>query len=454
MKPTVLVTGASGFVATRVVQRLLTLGYKVRGTVRSLENTDKVAPLKSLFPALELFEADLLSGEDAFVKAMEGCRYVIHTASPFKLNVSDPVKELVEPAVKGTEAVFKAAAKAKVAKIVVTSSVAAIGPGMAWFEDAAADREKVFTEEDWNTTDEPVDGGRGYRHSKTKAEQKAWELGKELGIDVAVINPSFVIGPPLSSRTDGESVNFIKGMLDGTFKEKAAKGELKGIRLCVVDVRDVAAAHVAAMEKDAADGKRFIVSSERAMSRAEFAGLLKDRFKAYPLPTESQEPDVVQKYTNSRAKEVLGFKPRPIEVSLRDMANAAIQLGITAQKFVLKKVKFGKVSDVVPDSRGVDLLVSVVSKEAVEEGKGGSNFDVVVGDSSAIVKLRLSSEEAKEAEVGSVIEVRNASVKMIKGFVRLTVGKFGKLKKHEGDTTIEVNKARDVSATEYELVMA
>ncbi|CAE8626758.1 unnamed protein product, partial [Polarella glacialis] len=132
VKPTVLVTGASGFVAMNVVRRLLSQNYKVRGTVRSLADEAKVGPLKQLFPKLELFEADLLGGEEA----LEGCKYVMHCASPFKLNVGvdDIQKDLIDPAVKGTEAVMKAAAKANVSKVVITSSVAAVGPPSAWFK--------------------------------------------------------------------------------------------------------------------------------------------------------------------------------------------------------------------------------------------------------------------------------------------------------------------------------
>ena len=77
-----------------------------------------------------------------------------------------------------------------------------------------------------------------------------------------MICPGFVIGPMLSSRADGESVQFMKKMLDGTLSEKAAKGELKGNPRTLTDVRDLALAHVRAMEKEAAIGKRFLVASE------------------------------------------------------------------------------------------------------------------------------------------------------------------------------------------------
>jgi len=195
----------------------------------------------------------------------------------------------------------------------VTSSVAAVGPSMDWFQEVgksgkAPENTKALDESDWSN-DEPTDSIRGYRASKVKAEQKAWELSKELGISVVCVNPSFVIGPMLGSRTDGESVGFIKGLLDGTMKEKAAQGNLKGFPKGVVDVRDVSLAHVAAMEKEEADGKRFLLTSESAYTNVKMAQMLSEtgKFKAYPLPSESQEGQVGATFNTSRAKEILGF---------------------------------------------------------------------------------------------------------------------------------------------------
>ncbi|CAE8606673.1 unnamed protein product, partial [Polarella glacialis] len=139
--------------------------------------------------------------------------------------------------------------------------------------------------------------------------------------------------------------------------------------------------------------------------------------------------------------ELVGFEPKPVQISLRDMAAAAIRLELVARKISLKPVKFGKVSGIAPDSKGVDLLVKVESIGEAEEGKLGEKFvEVFVGDNTGLVTLRLTAEEASVAEVGKVIEVRNAAVKMWKGFIQLSVGKWGKISKHEGGTELEVNK--------------
>eukprot|EP00930_Biecheleria_cincta_P035145 TRINITY_DN24204_c0_g2_i1.p1 TRINITY_DN24204_c0_g2~~TRINITY_DN24204_c0_g2_i1.p1 ORF type:complete len:508 (+),score=148.73 TRINITY_DN24204_c0_g2_i1:46-1569(+) len=455
VKPTVLVTGAAGFVAMSVIQALLRRGYKVRGTVRSVDPAnDKVIMLKRKFRELELFEADLLAGAESFAKAVEGCKFVMHCASPFKLDAADFDKELIQPAVQGTDAVLRAAAKAGVQRVIVTSSVAAVGPPFDWYLDPSkADSEKVFDEADW-TPDEPLDPVRGYRVSKVRAERKAWELSKELNLEVACINPSFVIGPMLSNRSDGESINMIKNMLDGTFKAKAEKRELKGFPRGVVDVRDVALAHVAAMEKKEAVGKRFLVTSEQAYTVLKMAGMFGARFEAYPLPTESQEKTFEPKYSTKSAKEVLGFKPRPVEVSLRNMAMAALSLGLCQKQFKLREAKaFGEVADLRPDSRGVYLLAAVVS---VGEAQSEPFTEVVVGDASGIVTLSLTADEVKAigAGTGQVVELRNGAVKMVKGYIRVIAGKWGKISKHDGDAAVTPNKAKDMSATEYELVKA
>merc|ERR1711920_411816 len=138
---------------------------------------------------------------------------------------------------------------------------------------------------------------------------------------------------------------------------------------------------------------------------------------------------------------------------MRDMASAAIKLGIVKERILLKQTKFSSVSKVQPDSKGVNLLVKVVSKTEGEVlNSGGKVTEVVVGDSTGIVTMRLLDDEVAVATDGAIVEVRNASVRMFKGHVRLQVGKWGKVSKHEGDKEVEPKKDNDVSAMEYELV--
>merc|ERR1712224_232500 len=150
---------------------------------------------------------------------------------------------------------------------------------------------------------------------------------------LAVINPSFIIGPMMTSRADAESIKFIKAMLEGTMK-------LEGFPLGVVDVRDIAKAQVAAMEKAEAAGKRFVCTSEVGWDRLKLADCIRDRFKAYPIPTEGKLYGYTPKFSHKQATEILKFKPRPVEISLKDMANAAIRNGIVEKKYTFRQAKF------------------------------------------------------------------------------------------------------------------
>jgi nucleoside-diphosphate-sugar epimerase len=189
----VLVTGASGYIATHIVQQLLQLGYRVRGTVRSLTNMQKTEPLRHLCPnskhELELVEADL-TDEASWLQAVKGCTLVLHTASPFPAERPKHENELIEPAVNGTLFVLRACVQegSLVKRVVLTSSVAAVAQEV--FENG-----RTYSEEDWPRADELTP----YPKSKVLAEQAAWrflEERREKGLacfELSVINPGFVM---------------------------------------------------------------------------------------------------------------------------------------------------------------------------------------------------------------------------------------------------------------------
>ena len=244
----VVVTGATGFVAGHVIRELTAKGFQVRGTVRNLTDTAKTQHLKTLFPDLELYEADLLE-DGSFQECCRGARFVIHCASPFQYVVQDPENDLVEPAVKGTINVLRSARLAGgVRRVVLTSSTAAV-----MTLEPPSDSSYLWSEDDWNVDTTLEDNP--YRYSKTLAEQAAWlwmascynshdygiaggfedptqvraalESGGQkydVSFDLVVINPSFVTGPSLSARTDGESTKLIKEMLEGVYSVNGTKG--------------------------------------------------------------------------------------------------------------------------------------------------------------------------------------------------------------------------------------
>lgn len=246
MQEQVLVTGANGFIASHITKLLLEQGFVVRGTVRNPLRLDTIGFLKALPGAsnLELVSADL-NEEGAFSNYTADVDYVIHTASPFVIDVEDVERDLVQPAVRGTVSALEAASKSsRVKRVILTSSMAAI-------TDAPDGR--VLTEADWNEKSSVT--RNPYYYSKTQAEHAAWAFTKrdKIGFDLIVINPFMVAGPSLSSGVSTSNQLFID-IANGQYPA------LMALNWGFVDVREVAEAHVRAMKAPNAKG-RYIYSA-------------------------------------------------------------------------------------------------------------------------------------------------------------------------------------------------
>lgn len=279
MADRVLLTGISGFLGGHVALQLLNAGYILRGSVRNLEKADKVRATLARHGAdvsrLEFVALDLLS-DAGWDEAMADVRYLQHTASPFVIDLPADKMELVRPAVEGTERALNAALRAGVERIVLTSSMAAIAYG----HDKS--RTAPFTEADW--TDLEGRGVNAYIESKTRAERRAWEIVSGFGRReaLATINPSAILGP-LLDEDPGTSALLIKRLLDGSVPA------LPRISFGVVDVRDVAEAHVRAMLAPEAGGHRFPMS-QQTLFMADVAKVLREALPERKLPRLSM-PD-------------------------------------------------------------------------------------------------------------------------------------------------------------------
>jgi nucleoside-diphosphate-sugar epimerase len=261
---------------------------------------------------LTLYEADLLK-EGSFDEVVKGSDFVFHAASPFFNSPEDPQKELVDPAVKGTKNVLSSVAKHKdtVKRTVVTSSFAAIvnpkgGPSTG---------KELYDEESWNTESTLEDGP--YRLSKVEAEKAAWELSKEHGFTLLTVNPTFVIGPVISNRVDATSIQTVQAIIEG---------KTPSIIPWVVDVRDIAKAHIGAIEVPSAKG-RYLVSQSHTHSKKFFTDTLKKRFPEYKIQDGEDEPRK-QLIDNSKVQKELGIKLIDPAESIIDMAVTLIQRGI------------------------------------------------------------------------------------------------------------------------------
>ncbi|KAL0703695.1 hypothetical protein Bca4012_070120 [Brassica carinata] len=252
----VCVTGASGYVASWIVKLLLLRGYTVRATVRNPSDTAKTEHLLALEGAkerLKVFKADLLE-EFSFEQAIQGCDAVFHTASPVKFTVMDPQTELIDPAVKGTIDVLDTCRKiSSVKRVILTSSMAAV-----LIRQPPLEPNDVVDETFFSDPSVCIESKLWYQLSKTLAENVAWQFAKDNGMDMVVINPGYIIGP-LLLPTLNLSVEIIVDMVKG-------KNPLNCRYYRFVDVRDVALAHVKALESPSANG-RYIISGQTQLQR-------------------------------------------------------------------------------------------------------------------------------------------------------------------------------------------
>lgn len=273
----VFVSGANGFVARELVAQLLAAGYNVRGSVRpsTLSKPEKIATLtalRALHPerTLELVGAELLD-EGAFDAHVQGCACVMHTASPYVLTVEDPVRDLIEPAVNGTLNVLRAAQRAGVPHVVLTSSMAAVTDSPV--------KGHVYTEADFN--DKSTEKRNPYYCSKVRAERAAWDFvavkkaAGEAVFRLVSINPFLICGPEPGEACNTSNAMF-RDLMDGKYPA------LMDLSWNFIDVRDVARSHIAAMQRGAAQG-RYICAHD-AVHMKDVVALLREKYPEHKLP--------------------------------------------------------------------------------------------------------------------------------------------------------------------------
>lgn len=334
----ILVTGASGFVAIHTIIQLLQQGYKVRGTLRNLAGESQlretVAKHAQINDRLEILPADL-DQDSGWDEAMQGVEYVLHVASPFPLYEPENEDDLILPAVQGTLRVLRAAHKAGIKRVVQVSSNAAISAGHNG-------ENRTFTEEDWSNIDHPIGA---YSKSKTLAERAAWNFinGSENinKMELVTINPPLILGPALNKnvRTSSELVTtLMKGQVPGVAR----------IKMGLVDVRDVAAAIILAMQTPEAAGNRFLCSGG-TMWVKDIAALLHKKYasRGYKINTLEFPVFIVKllalfdkkialvvgslgwdyELSSEKAKGMLKWNPRSAEEALLAMADSLIEQG-------------------------------------------------------------------------------------------------------------------------------
>ncbi|MAA51061.1 MAG: aldehyde reductase [Candidatus Marinimicrobia bacterium] len=331
----VFVSGGSGYIALHCIAKLIKKGYVVKTSIRSIDRKqeiiDSISKVVDCKQKLEFCQLDLLK-DDGWDDALKGCKYVLHTASPVSLLLSNNPDDLIKPAVNGLERCLNSAVKNNVKRFVMTSSFSAIGAGS---------KEKELDDTNWTDLNNPHISP--YDISKTMAEKFLWEyaskLDKSKNIEVCSINPVIVVGPSLSEDV-GVSNTVVKKLLDGTSPMVPRFG------LHLVDVKDVADMHLEAMINPKAAGKRFLLCSESLWFKEVSNILRSNNFNKAPkftapnllvkiLAMFDKELKIVlfylgfkNKLNSNNAKKILRWKPEKVNQAIIDTAKQLYELGI------------------------------------------------------------------------------------------------------------------------------
>ncbi|KAI0538400.1 hypothetical protein GGR58DRAFT_513091 [Xylaria digitata] len=314
----VLLTGGSGFIASHVLDALLDAGFEVVVTARSEEKgkiiVESVKPHRLAYAVVEDIAKE--GAFDPVFQTQAPFDYVVHTASPYHLNVQDPVKDFLDPAIKGTTGILRSikAYGSAVKRVVITSSSASIlNPD---------NHAKVYDETHWAPTtyeDAIKDPAKAYKAGKVLAEKAAWAFveNEKPNFDLAVINCTYVFGPIQRKLASLEAMNvsnhYIRDMIQG--KQKNGLKPTAPVPTWV-DVRDVAQAHLRAMMVPRAGGNRFYVVGGY-FSNKQIADMVRENFPSLAgrLPVDAVDdlPDDVFGFDNSRSREILGLEYTSLE---------------------------------------------------------------------------------------------------------------------------------------------
>lgn len=278
-KKPVLVTGANGYLGSWIVKELLERGLSVHAAVLNFKDKKRVSHLsrlaKDLSGTINFFETSLLV-DGAYTRAMQNCELVIHTASPPRLLRSEvPSRDIVRPMLHGVRNLLTSVnATPSVKRVVLTSSLSTIF-GSA--QEAYSHPKHLVSEKYWNRTSTAINNP--YAYAKLVSEKEAWSYANDqTRWDLVTINPGLMTGPAINPYADCESKNILQRLSSGLFKTGIIP-----MSTGMVDVRNVAKAHISAGFIEDAKG-RFITAASDLHDFLELSNFLSEHYPNYPFP--------------------------------------------------------------------------------------------------------------------------------------------------------------------------
>ena len=325
----ILVTGGTSYIGKHCIAQLIEKGYNVRTTIRDISKSDEIkSDLGSHLDkkiSLDIFEADLLK-DDGWNEALKGCDAIIHIAGPFPVGFEGGEKELTGPHEDGAMRVFKLAKDNGISRIILTSSVASI-----WMDSTIDDTVRYIDENNWtNLSDANLDA---YTKGKALKEKAAWDfVDKNDSIKLTTILPSIVFGPGIGSPVRRGSLELFLMLI------KNEMPVAPPLKVGVVDVRDVARMHIAALENDKSIGKRMILA-ENTYWMKEICTMINEH--GHKAPTFTPPVFLVKfmanfdktirpvkpllgvdvSFNTDLAKSILDYNPIPIEKTIKDTSD-------------------------------------------------------------------------------------------------------------------------------------
>lgn len=336
----VFITGATGFIAKHIISDLLKENYTVIGTVRNetkakhLLDQFKHNPNLTLEIVADISQLDAF--DQAFAKHASEIKYVLHAASPFTLEINDPVKDLLTPAINGTKSILSAIKKfgsSSVEKLVVTSSYAAIMD-----LDKEMDPKTTFSEKTWNPDSMEYcqrSPGAAYNGSKVFAEKAAWNFLEEnkdnVKFTLTTVNPVYVFGPQAVLEDVRSKLNTSCEIINKLVHSQIENDSFDDIYGAYIDVRDVARAHIMALQDDKFSSKRLFLTNGRFKTQDMLdilnskIPILKGKIAVGKPGTGVDFHDPGAKIDNSATRELLGFSFKTLEETVVDTATQILE---------------------------------------------------------------------------------------------------------------------------------